>query len=157
MQKIALGFLLILGSGLFICCGGGNAANNQQSANNKTNSKVEQNANTSQPSNVDATPLNLSIKDLGSADELKGYIGRTMIFKTEGLKSWDEESLTASYVSRIVVCKGDFSEYKDSIKKFQEAKDFIYADFKGVVDKVDDSGSNVTVTLKNCVVTKLDK
>lgn len=162
MKTNFLGVFFILGTAFLIGCGSGNTANSGNSANSNTN-KANANANqatSNQTSNVDTTPMNVSVKDLNDKNEteLKGLVGRTLVFKTEGVKNLGEESLTSSYVSRAVICKGDFSKFKDAIKTFQDKGDIVYADFKGVVDKVEEvPGSGFNITLKDCVLSNLEK
>lgn len=159
-MKKSMTILFVFGMVWAISCTGGGPTNSQQTAANKSNTNAAQTANTaSKPASTDTTPMKTSAKDLSgkSADELKGLVGRTMVFETEGLKNWGDEGLTVSYLSTVVLCKGDFSEHKDAIKKFQDAKDFIYVDFKGVADKVEEAEGKVYITLKECTVTKLEK
>lgn len=138
--------------------GCGSAANTTGNANAaKPNSNVSANsaANTS---TADSTPMPTSIKELGDKklDELEKLKGRTLVFKGEGLWKWDEESLTAKAGSRGIVCKGDFSSYKDAIKAFDPFKTTL-VDFKGVVDEVEDVGSAINLKLKGCSIQNLDK
>lgn len=161
MREKFLAVLLIFGTSFWIACGGGNSVAVNNSANSDSvKSNANQNTNTSQPTNVDPTPLKVDIKDLNgkSLAELQSMQGRTLIFETAGVKNWTDEALTVGYVSLTVVCKGDFSEYKDSIKLFQDPKTpFIYADFKGTAEKIEEQGYDKTLYLKNCVLTNLEK
>lgn len=141
-----------------VACGGAsnNAANSGKS-NSAKNSNTPANSGTT--TTADAAPISTSIKDLGdkSVADLEKMKGRTVVFKTEGLKSWNESSLMASYVSRTVTCKGDFSSYKDAIKAFQDKNETVYVDFKGVVDEVEDNGSSVNLKLKDCSIQHMEK
>ncbi|MBS1797240.1 MAG: hypothetical protein JSS81_25665 [Acidobacteria bacterium] len=160
MKTLPLAALLLAGAALFAACGG--AASNgaaNTTAGNKSNSAATNGA-TAPAKPADPTPVDVSIKDLGGKDlaALQAYQGRTLVFKTEGLKEWTEEGLKSSYVSTIVDCKGSFGEYKDAIKLFNDPKaPLIYVDFKGVVEKVEEQGTNKVLRLKDCVITKIEK
>ena len=156
MKKTVAALSVLIGAALLGGCGG--ASNTNAAANTNSNkSNGNQTLPSSTPSSTDAAPVTMSVKDLGNVDAQKALVGKTLLFKTEGLKNWTEESLMVSYTSNSVTCKGDFSKYKDAIKAFQDAKDFIYVDFKGVADSVDDRGSSVNLNLKDCSIIKVEK
>lgn len=136
-------------------CGGSTNVNNSTGSNaNKSNTNQTSVAST--PTAVDTTPVTMSVKDISSADKAKALIGKTLVFKTEIIKSWSDDSLNVKY-SNGVICRGDFSSYKDAIKAFQSAKDFVYADFKGVAESVEESDGSVYVKLKDCSIQNIEK
>lgn len=151
-----LGLFAVAAISMAGCGGAANTAGNANAA--KSNSNTAANSAAANTSTADSTPMPTSIKELGDKklDELEKLKGRTLVFKGEGLWKWDEESLTAKAGSRGVVCKGDFSSYKEAIKAF-DPFDSTLVDFKGIVDEVEDVGSAINLKLKGCSIQKLDK
>jgi len=155
MRNSVLLMSICFGVAVFAGCGG-SANVNSSTASNASKGNANQTTAASTPTAVDTTPVKMSVKDITSADKAKSMVGKTLVFKTEIIKSWSEDSLNVKY-SNGVICKGDFSSYKDAITAFQTAKDFVYVDFKGVGESVEESDGSVFLKLKDCSIQNIEK
>ncbi len=145
---------------IFLTACGGNSSNSNTKNTNSTTNENSQNAAdlTESTKNADSSPIILTDFDKLKATKLsdfESYKGRTLVMN-QILNNWTIDEATFG-PSPIVTCKADFSAYKDAIKAFEKHSGYIHADFKGTLEDVKESDYKIFLTMKDCVIIKMDK
>lgn len=145
-------------------CGGTTAksSNSTNSTNaDNANNAVNSNANSAEKTEkktVDTTPVKMTSDELGAktADDLKQYKGRTLILYGQ-LEKWTTGEMEISMGSHEVNCSGDYIEYMDAIELYEKKTKRAWINFRGVLEEAKQDGFDAILTMKDCVITNIEK